>query len=413
MSGLYRLATGLLEPLVLGAAAIIEPADDTLRRDRRGELTPAPGGTWCHAASAGEMRGLVPLARSVAAVEPLVVTAQTAAGLAAARALLADRPAHRMPFDLPGVMRRAFDRTRVAAVILAETELWPNLLEEAERNRIPVALVNARISNRSWPRYHLSRIFWRKGLRRLRAVAAQSETDAERFRLLGVPPEALAVTGNMKHDLRHEVVVPAEHPWGNAPIVVLGSVRPGEEAVLAGVMSSLRATVPGFKLVVAPRHREADDPIERAFRAAGFSVSRRSRGGPLVSDDALLLDTMGELNRFYAVARVAFVGGTVRDYGGHNVAEPALVGTPVVFGPHCDNCRLEADALRQSGAGSRAGTAEELLGAFKRQMELDRGEAADRCRRAWSALAGATERTIQFLARRDVPGFRRGFRADA
>jgi len=408
MSGVHRFLTGLVEPLVLGVARVIEPADASLRRDRRGELTPVPGGLWLHAASAGEVRGLVPLARSLDAEVRFIMTAHTAAGVAAAGSLLAGRPIHRMPFDLPRVMRRAFDRSAVAAIVLAETELWPNMLDEARRRAIPVALVNARISNRSWPRYRASRGFWRTRLIGLRAVAAQSEVDAERFRHLGVSAEAIQVTGNMKHDLQHDTIRPAGHPWGEAPIVVLGSVRPGEERVLAAAMKALQGSVPDLKIVAAPRHRKGDDPVEQAFRQAGFSVSRRSRGGPDSIAPVLLLDTMGELNGFYAVARVAFVGGTWRNYGGHNVAEPALSGTPVVFGPFTDNCRLEADALQASGAGIQARSAEELLQALREQLLSPRDPAASRCRQALSILAGATARTREFLVRREFPGFRQG-----
>lgn len=408
MSGLYRFLTALVEPAVVGVARVIEPADESLRRDRRGELTPVPGGLWLHAASAGEVRGLVPLARSLDVGLPFVMTAHTAAGFAAAGSLLKGRPIHRMPFDLPRVMRRAFDRSAVAAVVLAETELWPNMLDEARRRAIPVALVNARISNRSWPRYRASRGFWRKRLIGLRAVAAQSESDAERFCHLGVPTEAIQVAGNMKHDLRHEPITPAGHPWGEAPIVVLGSVRPGEERVLAVAMKALQASVPDLKVVVAPRHRQADDQVQQAFRQAGFSVSCRSRGGPDAAAPVLLLDTMGELNSFYAVASTAFVGGTWRNYGGHNVAEPALAGTPVVFGPFTDNCRLEAEALRTSGAGIQAHTGDELLRAFREQILSGRGSALNRCHRALSMLAGATVRTGEFLVRREFPGFRQG-----
>ncbi len=405
MSGLYRLLTGLIEPVVLGVSRVVEPADETVRRDRRGELTSVPGGLWLHAASAGEMRGLIPLARTRKSSQPFLMTAQTAAGLACARSHLDSRFVHRMPFDLPQVMRRAFDSSSVAAVILAETELWPNMLDEADRRHIPGALVNARISNRSWPRYHASRSFWRKRLERLRAVAAQSENDAERFHHLGVPAEAIRVVGNMKHDLQHDTIIPASHPWGDVPIIVLGSVRPGEETVLAAAMKALRATVPDLKIVVAPRHRPADDGMEQAFRQAGFSVSRRSRGGPSATDPVLLLDTMGELNSYYAVARVAFVGGTLRNYGGHNVAEPALVGTPVVFGPHTDNCQIEADALVATGGGRRVTTEAELRSTILDQLKIGRDCAATCCRQALDTMGGATGRTEKWLARREFPGF--------
>jgi 3-deoxy-D-manno-octulosonic-acid transferase len=397
--------TALLEPAILAAAPLVEHGDDALRRERRGEITPARGGHWFHAASAGEMRGLLPLVGTLREPAPIVLTAQTAAGLAAARSLAPAHPAHRLPFDLPRTMRRAFEATGAAVVVLAETELWPNLLDEAARRRVRVAVVNGRLSDRAWPRYRGSRSFWRKRLGTLAAVAAQSEQDAGRFRALGVPEEAVAVTGSMKHDLGAGGVAAARHPWGERPILAIGSLRPGEEALLAVAARELASQVGGLVVVAAPRHRAADDAVAAAFGAAGFRGGRRSAGAPSAGDDFLLLDTMGELSSFYAAARAAVVGGTFARYGGHNVAEPAHSGIPVVFGPDTANCRLEAEALLAAGGAIRAGTAEEVAAALAHLMGPGREVAVAGSAAALARLAGATRRTRDFLGVRGVPGF--------
>jgi 3-deoxy-D-manno-octulosonic-acid transferase len=401
----YRVLTSLLEPGLLAAAPLVERGDDRLRRDRRGELTAARGGHWFHAASAGEMRGLAPLVQSLADGMPVVMTAQTAAGLSTARALLAARPAHRLPFDLPRAMRRAFESSAAAVVVLAETELWPNLLDEAVRRGALVTIVNGRLSDRAWPRYRKSLGFWRNRVARLAAVAAQSDRDADRFRALGVPGDRVAVTGSMKHDTEVTAPVPALHPWGERPIVVMGSVRPGEEALLAEAAALLREREPGLVVVAAPRHRAADDAVASAFRAAGFTGSRRSRHEAAAEHSFLLLDTMGELPSFYAVAGAAVVGGTFMRYGGHNVAEPARSLAPVVFGPDTANCRLEAETLVAAGGGLRANSAEAVADGLANLLGPGRSAAVAGAQRALFSLSGATERTRAFLASRGVPGF--------
>lgn len=403
MSGAWRGVTALLEGPVLLAARLLERSDAAETRARRGELPRASGGAWLHAASAGEVRGLVPLARALHGTTPLVVTAHTRAGLAAAGALLPDDPAARAPFDLPRTARRALETSGAGALILAETELWPNWLAAAAERGVRVAVVNARLSDRSIGRYRAAAGFWRPRLATIHAVAAQSEEDARRWRELGAPEAAVRVTGNMKHDLAPAAAPPVPEPFPGRTLVVLGSLRPGEAEPLARALAGVRREVPDLAVVAAPRHRANDAAVRKALEAAGFRVGARSRGGPGPGHDALLLDTMGELPSFYRLARVAVVGGTIRPFGGHNVAEPALFGVPVVFGPYTANCRLEADTLVATGAGRRAANEGELAAALRDLLGAGaRDRAARAATDALGQLAGATARTLDLLAARGV-----------
>lgn len=394
---LYRFLTACGEKPVLWTARWLERTHPDAAPARRGDLPGSGSSVWFHAASAGEMRGLVPLIRRRRG--PHLVTAHTAAGTSAARQLLPGERITRAPFDLPRVAARAFATSGVRTLVLAETELWPNWLEEAARRSVAVVLVNARISDRSRPRYLRFLPFWRPRLARLAAVAAQTETDAERLIELGARPKVVAVTGSMKHDLPAGEIAPEAHPWGDDPIVVLGSLRPGEEDRLARALVEVRRSVPGLRVVAAPRHAPHRPAVAQAFARRGFRVGRRSAGAPAADHDLLLLDTMGELPGFYAVARVAFVGGTLVPIGGHNVAEPALCGTPVIHGPSVANCRAEAEALA-AGEGSQIARSDaELVTAFRAWLEAPdrRARASAGASRAIERLKGATDRTLAHL----------------
>lgn len=399
MRRFYRLLTGALE----------WPADPMLRRlaarnpekwgGRRGDLPAVTGGAWVHAASAGEVRGIVPLARRLAEAGPTLVTAHTDAGAAVAGRLLPGTLRARAPLDFPGAARRGMRSAAPRLLILAETELWPNLLEAAAERGVAVALVNARISDRSIGRYRTVRPLVSRLLARFEVVAAQSAGDAERFVLLGARPGAVRVTGSMKHDVTPAETTPAELPWGGAPVVVAGSLRDREEEALAEALSGLARGIPDLRIVAAPRHLHRRGQVGRAFHQRGFRVSFRSLGGPAAEDQVLVLDTMGELPRFYARARVAFVGGTWLPFGGHNLAEPAALGVPVVHGPFVANCRLEAEALARAGASREAATVAGLSEAL-RFFLIDpeaRVRASDAARQAVAGLSGATGRTEAFL----------------
>jgi len=407
MVGAYRATTGLLEFLAGPGLTILSRRGGEWPH-RNGSLPGVPGGVWIHAASAGEVKGISPLARHVSASSPLLLTAHTAAGEAAATRISDSAEGRvfvaRAPFDLPGVMRRAGRTARPAALVVAETEIWPNLIRAGSEAGVSMALVNARISDRTIGRYSLVRGLTRPLLRSLRAIAAQSEIDRERFVALGALPESVRVTGSMKHDLPGAEVLPATVPWPDDPIVVLGSLRDGEEDLLAEALRQVAVDIPNLRIVAAPRHLHRRSQVGRAFHARGFPVAFRSEGAPRESDRVVILDTMGELASFYAVARVAFVGGTLLPFGGHNVVEPAALGVPVVHGPFVANCRLEALALARNGASAQAASLESLAQAFRWLLtdEVARRKAAAAGLRTREELSGATDRTLTFLRERGV-----------
>lgn len=394
IGALYRGLTRLAEPLVT----------PFLPADRREPLPRVAGGAWLHAASAGEVRGVVTLARRGAALGPVLVTAQTAAGVSAARRFLPEAAVRRARLDFPGAVAAAVRQADPGLYVLAETELWPNLLDALARAGVPRVLVNARISDRTIGRYRRLSAALAPRLAGFALVAAQSDMDAARLVELGVRPEALVVTGNMKHDLGGAEVRPLALPWGDAPVVTLGSLRPGEAELLAPALAEVRAAVPALRVIAAPRHMARGAEVARVFRAAGFGVAARSAGGPGAGDALLLLDTMGELAAAYAASRVAFVGGTLRPYGGHNIVEPAAVGVGVIHGPFVSNCRAEAQALAACGGARVADERAGLAAAFRELLsdEAARTRLAGGARAAVARLAGATDRVVGELERRGL-----------
>jgi 3-deoxy-D-manno-octulosonic-acid transferase len=301
-------------------------------------------------------------------------------------------------------MRRAVADAAPGSIILAETELWPNLIEAAGGAGIPIALVNGRISDRTIGRYRFLRRLMKPILERFAAIAAQSPIDAERFVSLGASTAAVRVTGNMKHDVPAARAVSAALPWTDGPLVVAGSLRDGEEEIVAEALRLVAKRIPGLRIVAAPRHLYRSPAVGRAFHSRGFRTGFRSSGGPGPEDNVLILDTMGELLGFYARATVAFVGGTLLPFGGHNLVEPAALGVPVVHGPFVANCRLEAEALARNGASAQAPTTESLARAIEWFLidPAARERAAEAGRRTADELSGATGRTIDFLKERGV-----------
>ncbi len=283
------------------------------------------------------------------------------------------------PLDLPWAVRAYLNALQPRMLILAETEFWPNLLSGCFRRNIPVAVVNARISDRSWPRYRRLQSLWRPILSRLSRVLAQSETDAERLRDLGCLPERVSVAGNLKFDVRAAEEAEATRLLkklaAGLRIVVAGSTLEGEEAALLEAWPQLLAADPQLALVLAPRHPERFRAVAALLDQSGVSWIRRSdwqsRSAdtlePVRPGQIVLLDTIGELASVYSLAAVAFVGGSIVPAGGHNPLEPAQFGVPIVMGPHYANFRaitedlLAVDALRIAQPEDLAATLIELL----------------------------------------------------
>jgi 3-deoxy-D-manno-octulosonic-acid transferase len=367
---------------------------------------------WVHGVSVGEVKAAARLVEAVeAAVEgvEVVVTSTTDTGHRVARERYPGRRVDFWPPDFSWIVRGALDRIRPDLVLLVESELWPNFLLACRDRGIPVALVNGRISERSRVRFRRAGRVTRGFLEALDRLCVQSPADAERFLSIGVAPERLAVTGNVKLDnvplvedrARSERYARLLGVDGGAPLLVAGSTHPGEEKALGEIVRRVRADGRALRLVVAPRHPGRADDAEDDLTRSGLAVVRRSRldGGPPPRDAVVLLDTVGELESVYSVADVVFVGGSLVRHGGHNMMEPASLGKPVVVGPHAFNFRGESDLLVAAGGLAVVADAEEAE-ARLREWLSDPGAAAavgERARAAILASKGATERTLEVL----------------
>lgn len=388
-------------------------------RERFGLYDTAPVGReviWVHAVSVGESTAAVPLVRGLRERFPqldIVVTTTTLTGAQTVGRLLGDIVTHvYFPYDLPWILRRFLAQFPVRLLVILETELWPNTLRLCEARAIPAVLVNARLSERSLSAYQRAAPLIRRMVRSLRFIAAQSSADADRFRALGADDGQVCISGSLKFDLDlpaslHEQAEAVRRSLGiNRPVLMLGSTREGEEAILLEALRVLKPRFGELLVVLAPRHPERFDAVADACAAAGFRVTRRSAGsacGP--ATDVYLLDTMGELPRFYAAADVAFVGGSLLPYGGHNVLEPAAMGTPVISGPHTHNF-TEICGLLAAGGVLRVAADADAFAAHVADWLGDSNE-RDRIGQIGREIVrthrGASARTLDLLAQALAP----------
>ena len=368
---------------------------------------------WLHAVSVGEVLAASRLVRELDRAFPgfhLVISTTTRTGQELARERFGANRVFYCPLDLPWAVHAYLKALNPQLLILAETEFWPNLLSGCFRRGIPVAVVNARISDRSWPRYRLLRNLWKPLLGRLSRVLAQSETDAGRLKAIGCLPERLTVNGNLKFDVRVARETDATRQLkALAPdlrLVVAGSTLEGEEAALVEAWPQLLEADPQLAMILAPRHLERFAAVAALLENSGAAWIKRSSWlterdrapRPLRPGEIVLLDTIGELAPVYSLAAVAFVGGSLIPAGGHNPLEPAQFGVPIVMGPHYANFRAITNDLLAHYAVHIA--AKEYLAAALIELLRDRTAATAMGARAQTVLAsqaGATERTVRAL----------------
>ena len=370
---------------------------------------------WVHAVSVGEVNAVAPLVNALLhahAGERLLVTTITPTGSARVRALWGDRVEHvYLPYDLSGAVRRFLAHFSPRIALVVETELWPNLFFCCRDAGVPTYIVNARLSERSLRGYRVLRPLLARALGTVRRVAAQSADDARRFAALGAPQATLAVTGNLKYDIAidpEQVDAFARgfrERVGARPAWIAASTHPDAEAAVLAIHARLRERWPDLLMLWAPRHPErfrgaAQQAVEAGWRVA----TRKLTQWPDAGDAVFVIDTLGELQQFYACADVAFVGGSLQDIGGHNLLEPAAVGTPVVSGPHLHNFSDIARQLEAAGAlriGADATAVGDLV-----QALLEDASARERMREAGLALVqagrGALKRTLDLIAA-DLP----------
>lgn len=367
---------------------------------------------WVHAVSVGETVAIAPLVHWLLVRYPrhrILMTNMTPTGAEQVRTLFGDRVEQRFcPWDLPLALQAFLRRTKPELCIIVETELWPNMVAQCARARVPVLLANARLSARSARGYRKFSALTRPMLQRLSLIAAQNPAAAERFVALGMPAERVTVTGSIKFDLQPDVdKVQAGQELrrqlgAERPVLIAASTHQGEDEILLQAWQQLKVTYPDLVLMLVPRHPERFDQVaELCRRYSDHLVCRSSGKQPDAQTELYLGDTMGELMLFYAAADIAFVGGSFSGTGGHNPLEPAALGLPVVMGPDCFNFQIITDALSEAGGLVRVEDAD----GFQAQLSAWLGE-VDQCRAAGeqgadfvAANRGALERLQQAVER--------------
>ena len=327
-------------------------------RERLGALMfPTPGAIWIHGASVGEILAASRLVdRLRRAGSDVFTSTVTVSGRDTMRRTRPKVPCQLAPLDHPWCVKAALDGVQPAVLVLVESELWPTWIAAAARREIPVVLVSGRVSDRAFRRYRRLGGMAGRTLRRLTAIGARTVTDADRFRALGAAPRSVSITGDLKIDSAEPsrpIAPDLERAIGSAPLFVAGSTHRGEEIAALAALDAIECAGLGASLILAPRHTERAAEVERLAADAGRTTRRRHglSGARLGRGDVLVLDTMGELASLYSRADVAFVGGSLVPVGGHNILEPALVGCPVVFGPHTGDIRHAVEILEACGAG--------------------------------------------------------------
>jgi len=366
---------------------------------------------WLHAVSVGEVTIALKLARELHALEPdwyFVLTTTTTTGFAFANQNRSDRiEVMYSPLDFWPVLRRAYTVIRPKKIILVEAEIWPNLVTEAHARKIPIALVNARLSPRTEKRFRMFRGLIGPILRLLDRICVQNLEDVERWKALGVEETRISHIGSIKYDPENVEFDPslpnailAQFGLEKRTVIFGGSTHPGEEKALAEVFRALRRDFVDLLLVLAPRHTERTAEIQRDLEGGGFQVALRSQ--PPSADpflNTLIIDSTGELRDWYGVATLAFIGKSLLARGGQNPAEAILAGKPVLFGPHMENFAALANELVAQDGAIQVTSTTELRRAMANLLANpeDREKMVKNARNVLAVHAGATARTAELV----------------
>lgn len=358
---------------------------------------------WIHAVSVGEVIAASSFIRAFQARHPgyeVALSTVTDTGQTVARERLGESVlVFYMPFDLGFALRRAIGRLRPSLVVIMETELWPAAIGVFNASHIPVALLNGRISEKSYEGYRRIRAFLRPVLRGIGLFCMQDETYARRIIDLGADNKNVIVTGSFKFDIK---VKAEEVSWAGqmeGQVLVAGSTHPGEDELFLDVYQRLRTARAGLVMVLAPRHPERAGNVEALVRSRGLPCQRRTRLAPgeKIRDGVFLLDTVGELSSVYQVSHVAMMGGSFVPRGGQNFLEPAFWGKPVVCGPYMGNFPFvsefyRAGAALEADAGSLYNVLEELLASPERRRTV-----GERAKALLDKNRGAVESALEAL----------------
>ena len=364
---------------------------------------------WVHAVSVGEVMAVSQLIAELRRRSPayrIVVSTTTDTGQRLARKHLSPEDVFYCPMDFAFAIRPYLRRLRPQLVVIAETELWPNFIRLAHAHGARVAIVNARISDRSWPGYRRFRFLLKGIFRSVDLVLAQTEEDRRRLAQLGAPEARLHTTGNLKFDVPAPALPPlvdslrkALAESGATPVLVCGSTVDEEEPLLLRAFENILASYPQAVMILAPRHPERFDEVSRLLDRLGIRFFKRSLwAGEAVAGGVLLVDTIGELAALYSLADIAFVGGSLVPRGGHNIIEPAQHGVAIMVGPHTDDFRdivrlfQSHDALRVVGPAELPLVFMELISNASARAALGQRAAA-----ILRSQTGATVRTADAL----------------
>lgn len=346
---LYRFITSII--LIVFGPSLTLRFKGRERQERLGRLKHGfDSCIWIHAASMGEVNAVKTLINELLQKYPhhdFVLSTMTATGQEAARKISPKLTTIFLPLDFGRFMKRLFKKLNPELIILVETEFWPNMLYRAKKYKIPVLVVNARISDKSYPKYKFSRCFWKSLWKAIAAVNAQSDKDAERFRLLKF--NQVQNTHNLKFcvELPYFEKDKLRTEFGYKPeekVIVWGSSRPGEEKLFEKIIIGLKEKNSQLKFIVVPRHLHRLPEIKSIFKEINFSTYSNFDS----KSKLLIVDEMGILNTFYALADLAIVGGSFYNFGGHNPLEPAFYGKPIIIGNHHTSCRDSVDRLLEN-----------------------------------------------------------------
>ncbi|MFH1965533.1 MAG: 3-deoxy-D-manno-octulosonic acid transferase [Acidobacteriota bacterium] len=371
---------------------------------------------WIHAVSVGEVNAALDLIRRLVSnnyrvfLSTTTVTGQQVARSAAGTSVTLLY----FPFDFKLVCRAFLRKINPDVIALMETEIWPNFLEVAMRERIPVIFINGRISDNSFKNYLRISSLIKPLFNRITFMCMQSDTDAARIREIGAPEKILRVTGNMKFD--YSLEIPAEKrrlqnqvgslllPGRGSQLWICGSTKPNEEELISSIYINLKEEFPGLSLLIAPRHPHRGEEVEEIFRSSGFSTRRRSlidlNATALNKGcDVLVLDSVGELAYLYEIADLVFMGGSLVPTGGQNVIEPAFFGKPILFGPSMTNFREIAEIFTSRKAAVQVQSLQELEIQVRKLLpdEAERLALGENARQVLENNRGAVERNLEII----------------
>jgi len=364
---------------------------------------------WIHAVSVGEVLSLRKLLAQVKNRHPswrIYFSTLTNTGYRIAKEKLIEADSvFFIPLDFAFVVKRFFRVLSPQLLVLAESEFWPNLLRSAKKSCQASLLINGRISLRSFKAYRRLKPLSLKVLENIDLFLVQTEQDKERIGDLGVDPKRIKVAGNLKAEVNlpspgREDIQALKKKHGipeSKKVIVAGSTHRGEEELILEAFMEARKEREDLLLIIAPRHPERTGDVRKICLKLGLKTRRKTAPAPQEPWDVLLLDTIGELASFYALADLTFVGGSLVPHGGQNFMEPAFYEKPVFLGPHLDNFAVLADEFLRSGAARVVSGREDLAEAFRMKDEASLREMGKRAKALLNSLQGATEKTLQMI----------------